>query len=119
MRRRDVRVHLYDVLSAADAIASFIHGRSAADYRKDLLLRSAVERQFEVLGEALGRALRTEPLLQERLPAARRAVDFRNVIAHGYDVLSAATVWDIARNELPALAHDVRAELERRGSPTT
>ena len=119
MRRRDVRVHLHDVLSAADAIASFIHSRSAADYRKDLLLRSAVERQLEVLGEALGRALRTEPLLQERLPAVRRAVDFRNVIAHGYDVLSATTVWDIAHNELPALAHDVRAELERLGSPTT
>ena len=111
-----MRVHLHDVLSAAEAIASFIHGRTAEDYRNDLLLRSAVERQFQVLGEALGRALRTEPFLQERLPAARRAVDFRNVIAHGYDVLSAATVWDIARNELPALADDVRAELERRGA---
>jgi uncharacterized protein with HEPN domain len=117
LRRRDVRVHLYDVLSAAEAIASFIDGRSAADYRRDLLLRSAVERQFEVLGEALSRAMRAEPLLQERLPAARRAVDFRNVIAHGYDVLSAATVWDIARNELPALVRDVREELERREAP--
>jgi uncharacterized protein with HEPN domain len=53
---------------------------------------------------------------RERLPAARRTVDFRNVIAHGYDVLSAATVWDIARNELSALARDVRVELERRGA---
>jgi uncharacterized protein with HEPN domain len=114
LRPRDPRVHLHDVLAAAEAIDSFTRGRSAKDYRSDLLLRSAVERQFEVLGEALGRALRAEPLLEEHLPAARRAVDFRNVIAHGYDVLSPETVWDIARNELPALAADVRAELSRR-----
>jgi uncharacterized protein with HEPN domain len=114
LRPRDVRVHLHDVLAAATAIAGFIRGRTLRDYRSDLLLRSAVERQFEILGEALTRALRTEPDLSQRLPAARGEVDFRNVIAHEYDALSPATVWDIARHELPALARDVRAELARR-----
>ena len=44
-------------------------------------------------------------------------MDFRNVIAHEYDALSPATVWDIARHELPALAREVRAELARRAGP--
>lgn len=114
MRPRDVRVHLHDVVTAAEAIRGFIAGRTLRDYRDDLMLRSAVERQFEVLGEAVTRALRTEPDLGELIVATHGAIDFRNVIAHEYDALSPAAVWDIARNELPALAREVAAELKRR-----
>jgi uncharacterized protein with HEPN domain len=103
--------------TAAAAIRLFIAGRTLSDYEADLMLRSAVERQFEILGEALTRALRLDPILQTRLQAARGAIDFRNVIAHEYDALSAATVWDIAVNELPGLAADAAAELARLGAP--
>jgi uncharacterized protein with HEPN domain len=113
LRPRDVRVYLQDMLTAAAAIAEFTAGRTLEDYRSTLMLRSAVERQFEILGEALARALRQDPALQQRLPASRGAIDFRNLIAHEYDALAAATVWDIARNELPGLAADVAAELSR------
>ena len=116
MKPRDVRVHLYDMLSAAEAIAAFIATRTFDDYATDLMLRSAVERQFEILGEAMGRALKADPTLTERLAAARGVVDFRNVIAHGYSLLADATVWDVATNELPGLADDVAAELERLGT---
>jgi len=102
--------------TAAAAIGGFIAGRTLDDYKADLMLRSAVERQFEILGGALARALRVDPGLRERLPASRGAIDFRNVIAHEYDALSATTVWDIARNELPALAADAAAELARRAA---
>ena len=100
--------------TAAAAIGGFVAGRTLDGYKADLMLRSAVERQFEILGEALARALLLDPELQERLPASRGAIDFRNVIAHEYDALAAATVWDIACNELPALAADVTAEFARR-----
>ena len=116
MRPRDVRVYLQDLVTAADAIGGFIADRTLDDYKADLMLRSAVERQFEILGEALARALRLDPELQESLPASRGAIDFRNVIAHEYDALAAATVWDVARNELPTLATDAAAELARRGA---
>ena len=116
MRPRDVRVYLQDLITAADAIGGFIADRTLDDYKADLMLRSAVERQFEILGEALARALRLDPELQESLPASRGAIDFRNVIAHEYDALAAATVWDVARNELPTLATDAAAELARRGA---
>jgi uncharacterized protein with HEPN domain len=113
LRPRDVRVQLHDVVVAAAALGGFIADRTLRDYRDDLMLRSAVERQFEILGEALTRGLRAEPDLARRLPAARGAIDFRNVIAHDYDALSPATVWDIARNELPTLAREAAAELAR------
>jgi uncharacterized protein with HEPN domain len=113
LKPRDVRVYLQNMATAADAIGGFVAGRTLDDYNADLMLRSAVERQLEILGEALARALHLDPGLQERLPASRGAIDFRNVIAHEYDALSAATVWDIARNELPALAADAAAELAR------
>jgi uncharacterized protein with HEPN domain len=113
LRPRDIRVYLQDVVTAAEAIRTFIAGRSLDDYIADLMLRSAVERQLEILGEALARGLRLDPALQERLPASRGAIDFRNVIAREYDALAAATVWDIARNELPGLAADAAAELAR------
>jgi uncharacterized protein with HEPN domain len=113
LRPRDGRVHLHDVVGAADAIRAFIDQSTLRDYRRDLLLHSAVERQFEILGGALTKALRADPGLSARIAACRGAIDFRNVIAHEYDALSPATVWDIARNELPALAHKVRAELSR------
>ena len=113
MRPRDVRVHLHDVVAAAEAIHAFIAGRTLRDYRDDLMLRSAVERQFEILGEAMTRALRADAGLSQRLAASRGAIDFRNVVAHEYDALSPATVWDIARNELPALAREAATELSR------
>jgi uncharacterized protein with HEPN domain len=116
LRPRDVRVHLQDMVTAAAAIGAFIAGRTPDDYKADLMLRSAVERQLEILGEALARALRLDPTLQSRLPASRGAIDFRNVIAHEYDALAAATVWDIARNELPGLAADVAVELSSLGT---
>jgi uncharacterized protein with HEPN domain len=56
--RRDPRSFLWDVCNAADAIASFVHGRSFGDYSTDRMLRSAVERQFEIIGEALSQLAR-------------------------------------------------------------
>ena len=111
MRPLDVRVYLQDMVTAATAIGDFIAGRTLDDYKADLMVRSAVERHFEILGEALAGALRLDPALQERLPASRGVIDFRNVIAHDHDVLAAATVWDIARHVLPSLTADAAAEL--------
>lgn len=113
MRPRDVRIPLYDMLQAADAITAFTEGRTAELYTDDLMLRSAVERQFEILGEAMSRALSIEPELSTRLTESRSVVDFRNVIAHDYDRLAHATVWDVAANHLPHLRDRIAHELAR------
>lgn len=114
MRPRDVRVLLHDMLRAADAIIEFTDGRTFDDYAADLMLRSAVERQFEILGEAMSRTLKAEPAIEDALVDARTVVDFRNVIAHGYDRLSHRTVWDVVGRHLPQLRERVRILLAER-----
>jgi uncharacterized protein with HEPN domain len=82
--QHDPRAWLWDVRQAADSIAVFVQGRSLAHYITDLMLRSAVERQFEIAGEALNRLSREAPELAARLPNLRRAIAMRNALIHGY-----------------------------------
>ena len=83
--RRDPRSFLWDVREAADAIKQFTQGRRFDDYATDLMLRSAVERQFEIIGEALSQLTRVDEVLAARIPELRQIIGFRNALIHGYD----------------------------------
>jgi len=109
--RRDARAYLTDARDAAALIRQFVQGRTLDDYRADPMLRSAVERQFEILGEALNQLAKTAPALAERIPDLRRMVDFRNVLAHAYASVDDALVWQAVQHNLPALAQTVAALL--------
>jgi len=71
------------------------------------LLRSGVERQFEVIGEALRQMREIEPGLVDRITEARRIIGFRNVLIHGYASVSNKTVWDVLTADLPHLRREV------------
>jgi uncharacterized protein with HEPN domain len=68
------------------------------------MLRSAVERQFEIMGEALDALRRIAPEEAAKIPDLHRVVAFRNVLIHGYDSINDMTVWEIATKELDAMA---------------
>lgn len=108
MRRRDLRVALSAAIEAAEAIARFVEGRSFADYEADSMLASAVERKFEIIGEALGSAIQADPGLERHLPEARKAIGFRNVLAHGYEDVAASVVWSTAIEDVPQLTEKLR-----------
>ena len=110
--QHDSRAYLHDVITAAENIRNFVQARSFEEYRDDIVIRSAVERQFEIVGEALARISRCDPELAARIPNLRDIVDFRNIIAHGYDVVDDEIVWDIIENHLPALIRNCRAILD-------
>jgi uncharacterized protein with HEPN domain len=74
------------------------------DYAGNLLSRSAVERQFEILGEALNRASTLAPEIEALLPDLRRIVGMRNRIIHGYDSVDDEIIWDAIQYHLPALS---------------
>jgi uncharacterized protein with HEPN domain len=93
-----------DVREAADAIASFMQGRSFNDYAGDLMFRSAVERQLAIIGEALNQLARVDQGLAERIPELRRVIAFRNVLIHGYDQIDTAGVWRIVEADFAAVA---------------
>jgi len=94
---------LQDILDAGRAIRQFVADRTLADYRDDLMLRSAVERQFEIVGEAMNRLDRLDPDRLQRIEGHQKIVAFRNIIVHGYDALDNAIVWQVITDYLPTL----------------
>lgn len=101
--QRDARVWLADAVAAAHAVFVFCADRTLASYRADLMLRSAVERQLEILGESLGQLARASPDLGARIPDLRRIVGFRNFLAHAYATVEDDVVWAIVQSDVPAL----------------
>ena len=90
--RHDARAYLWDAQTAADLILEFTRGRSLDDYLADAMLRSAVERQFEIIGEALNQLTKLAPTIARRIPDIRQIIDFRNVLIHGYTGIDHRTV---------------------------
>ena len=90
--RRDPKSLLWDARSAADAIVAMTGGRNFAEFDTDIMLRSAVERQFEIIGEALGTLARVDATIAARIPELRDIVAFRNILIHGYAILDRARV---------------------------
>lgn len=109
--RNDLRKYLYDMQQACELIAEYTRDRSFDDYLQDSMLRSAVERQFTIVGEALSQALRIEPGLTDRITHCRRITNFRNVIVHGYAHLIHETVWGVVVRDLPKLREELAALL--------
>lgn len=108
----EVRKYLLDILEACDRLRLFTFGKTFADYDGDILLQSAVERQFEIAGEALNQALRLDPPLVDRIHDAPRIVAFRNRLIHGYASVSTVLVWGVLEADLPSLRADVTALLD-------
>ncbi len=111
--RLEARKDLEDVRRAAELIGQFTYGRSWDDYAADAMLRSAVERQFGVIGEALRRLSGREPVVASRITHTRRIIAFRNILIHGYDVIDDRVVWDVVQQDLPALVAEVAGLLPR------
>ena len=86
------------------------------EYEEDLMLRSAVERQLEVIGEALGQAASEEAGLEREIPAIPRIVALRNRVIHGYDSVDDEIVWDIVQTNIPSLHRQLKRVLSEKGS---
>ena len=101
--QRDPRAYLWDARRAAALVSEFVADRSWGDYQADPMLRSAVERQFEIVGEALGQLRRAAPDLAARVPDLPRIVAFRNLLIHGYAAIDDRLVWEVATERVAAL----------------
>jgi uncharacterized protein with HEPN domain len=114
--RRDARAYLWDAQTAIDSIRQFTRGRSGAEYRRDAMLRSAVERQFEILGEALNSLRRVAPSVAGRISELGEIVDFRNLLIHGYATVDHDTVWRTIENDHDRLYDQLVALLTELGN---
>jgi len=115
-KRPDVFLEL--ALVALDRIPRFLAGRTLEQYLEDELCQSAIERQLEIAGDALGQLRKVDAVLFARIPEGDLIVAFRNVLAHGYASLDHGRVYDIAATrvgELQAVLEQLLAEIPEEG----
>lgn len=79
----DPRKSLHEMLKAARLVLKFTSGRSQAEYHHDEFLRAAVERELEIVGEALNRLFKVAPNIAAEISEHRAIIQFRNILAHG------------------------------------
>jgi len=101
------RKYLYDIGEAGGRPVEFTRNKRFSDYQQEALLRSAVERQFEIIGEALTQLARVDESVVSQIRDYRRIISFRNILIHGYAQIDDLLVWDVVNTKLPALLGDV------------
>ena len=109
--RAEEKKLLVDVQEAGRSIRQRCAGHAFEQYAADRWFRRAVEREFEIIGEALNRRARSAPATAARVTSLRRIVDFRNRIIHGYDAVDDLIVWITDEHHLPILLAEVEALL--------
>jgi len=100
------------VREAGESILQHTSGKTLSEYSADRFFRRAVEREFEIIGEALRRIELRDPSVATRISELRRIIDFRNRIIHGYDTVDDAVVWGVTEKRLPSLVKEVTDLLE-------
>lgn len=106
------RKHLHDLDRVVEEIEGFTAGRTLSDLLADRSLQLILEREFEILGEALNRLLRDEPEIESSITQARRIVGLRNLLAHGYDVVDHNILWSVVQLHMPQLKIEIERLLE-------
>ena len=107
--------YLEDIRDAAQFILDLAKGHMQEDYTRDRVLRQTIERNFEIIGEAMNRIAKSDRPVAARIGHYPQIIAFRNVLAHGYDLIENDRVWSVVQNELPRLLHAVE-ELLRESS---
>ena len=101
-----IEKYLYDIKESIDSIDEYLGDkRDFFEYKRNKLLRRGVERELEIIGEAINRILEINPDIE--ISEARRIVDLRNWVIHGYDKVDDTIIWGIISRDLPQLKKQV------------
>lgn len=116
MRRSLIKL-LEDIRAGGTGIQVYTQGMSESGYLENQVVRRAVEREFEIIGEALRRISSEFPEAAEGITSSNEIIAFRNILAHGYDVIDDVIVWSIVEKRLPTLLDEVSALMEKETAP--
>jgi uncharacterized protein with HEPN domain len=105
--RDDALKLLTDIREALSEIDAFTEGIDLVRYESDSLRRAAVERKFEIIGEACNRLSLRDEATFEKITHAPQIIGFRNRLIHGYDAVDHAIVWDVVKTKLPLLRGEI------------
>lgn len=106
-----IKTWLFDILNSINEIESYFVDtpKSFEVYQNDLRTKRAVERNIEIIGEAMNRILKEDKSIE--ISNSRKIVDVRNRIIHGYDSVSDDVIWGIVIKNLPVLQKEVEVLL--------
>jgi uncharacterized protein with HEPN domain len=113
---RSREAYLSDIIAACHTIDLALARVDTEGYLSDPVIRSAVERQFIIIGEAIASLARTDPQFASRITHARLIVGFRNRLAHDYAAIDDEAVLRIAQHDVPVLHDEIRALLSESSS---
>ena len=105
--QHDAEKYLLDILDAANDIVEFTGEMSFDEYHQNKLVKAAVERKFEIIDEVMSRLRKEFPETAEKIQEHEKIIAFRNLVIHGYDIVSDPIVWDVVQHKLPSLTNDV------------
>ncbi len=109
--KRKIKKYLFDIKISLDSINEYLgEKRNFIEYQNNKLLRRGVERELEIIGEAMNRALKLDPNL--KIENARLIVDTRNWVIHGYDKVDDVVIWGIISKHLPKLKKEIEDYLK-------
>lgn len=107
----EIHKYLYDILGSIDSIDTFLgEKRDFNLYLRDKMLRRAVEREIEIIGEAMNRILNIEPEI--KISGSRQIISMRNRVIHGYDDVDNEIVWGTIQRHIPVLKNEIQQLLK-------
>jgi len=109
---KPAKKRLHDAVVACKKISEFTDGVDFRAYDESELLQSAVERQLEMIGEALGLAARIDSTLVDRIQELPRIIALRNRVIHGYDTVDNQIIWDVVTVKVPELTKRLQDVLQ-------
>ncbi len=108
----EIKKCLYDIRQAIDNISEYLgNTKDFQDFQQNLMLRRAVEREIEIIGEAVNRILKYEP--EFPIENSRKIIATRNWVIHAYDNVDEIILWGIVTIHLPKLKEEVQQYLEK------
>ena len=109
--RLESKKYLHDIAHSAGLALQFAAGKGYSDYVGDALLRSAIERQLQTVGEALAQLSKLDPATASRFTEHERIIAFRNILVHGYANIDDRIVWGVLQLKLPILLREAESML--------
>lgn len=113
MPLRDPQKYLYDIVNCSEFLLQLTKDKTVENYKNDRVFRSALERELQIIGEAMLQLDRVSPETVEEISEHRSIIGFRHVLVHGYDSLDPDTVWNVVETKIAVLLNQAKELLRR------
>lgn len=113
MSLRNPKKYLYDIINCSEFVLQLTKDKTVEDYKNDRVFRSALERELQIIGEAMLQLDRMSTETVEKISEHRSIIGFRHVLVHGYDSLDPNTVWNVVETKIAVLLNQANRLLQQ------